>query len=245
MHFLDLTLTRLAENLALDEALLDEAERLEAETLAAGGGEVLRLWESPATAVILGRSSRAGDEANLDLCEAENVPVLRRTSGGCAVVIGPGCLMYSAVLSYERHPQLRILDEAHRFVMQRLQQALAGLLDGVQFAGTCDLTWRGRKFSGNSLRCKRSHLLYHGTLLYDFPVAAIARYLRTPPREPEYRAARPHHDFVTNVPVDPKRLKERLSAAFAASTPRGAWPVEQVAQLMATRYGRPEWHRER
>src|SRR5581483_7530419 len=37
MHFLDLTLPTLTENLALDEALLLEAEE--------GGAEVLRLWE--------------------------------------------------------------------------------------------------------------------------------------------------------------------------------------------------------
>ena len=36
MYFLDLTLPTLAENLALDEALLLDAE--------AGGPEVLRLW---------------------------------------------------------------------------------------------------------------------------------------------------------------------------------------------------------
>ncbi len=40
MRFLDLTLTTAAENLALDEAVLLEAE-------SGRGGEVLRLWPSP------------------------------------------------------------------------------------------------------------------------------------------------------------------------------------------------------
>jgi lipoate-protein ligase A len=236
MHFLDLTLPTLAENLALDEALLEQAE---AESPTA---EMLRVWESPQTAVILGRASRREVEANVAACEDEKVSILRRTSGGCAVVIGPGCLMYSAVLSYELHPQLRILDQTHLFVLQRLQRALSTLLDGVAFHGTCDLTWRGRKFSGNSLRCKRTHLLYHGTILYDFPLPSIGRYLGQPPREPEYRAGRSHEEFVTNVPVDPRRLKQELPRAFDATLQLADWPRERMSQLVASRYAVHEWH---
>src|SRR6188768_2218257 len=114
MQFLDLTLPTLAENLALDEALLDEAE-------ASGGpAECLRFWESAELAVILGRSSRAAMEADLEACRTDNVPVLRRCSGGCAVVIGPGCWVYSVVLSYELRPYLRSIDEVHHFVLGRV-----------------------------------------------------------------------------------------------------------------------------
>ena len=239
MRFLDLTLPSLAENLALDEALLDTAEADGANQ------ETLRLWESPEVAVVLGRASRRADEANLAACELDGVPVVRRTSGGCAVVIGPGCLMYSAVLSYELRAALRMLDQAHRFVMQRLQSALASQLDHVAYQGTCDLTWQGRKFSGNSLRCKRSHLLYHGTILYGFPLELAERYLRRPPREPDYRQGRSHEAFITNVPVDPARLRDSLHAAFAAHEPLEPWPRDLTQQLVEKRYRQPSWHAER
>ena len=64
------------------------------------------MWESSEVAVVLGRSSQIAREANVDACRADNIPILRRCSGGCAVVIGPGCLMYSVLLSYERRPRL-------------------------------------------------------------------------------------------------------------------------------------------
>src|SRR5438067_2221926 len=80
MQLLDLTLPTPAENLALDEALLEAAEAGELT------GDILRLWEMPQVAVILGRSSRASDEVDLAAAEAANVPVLRRSSGGAAVV---------------------------------------------------------------------------------------------------------------------------------------------------------------
>jgi len=130
MHLLDFTLTTPQENLALDEALLDAAEE------AGEPAEVLRFWEVDRPAVVLGRSSKAAEEANLEACRADGVPVLRRCSGGAAIVAGPGCLMYAVVLSYQLHPELRALDLAHRFVLSRLREALLPLVGGVQLRGT-------------------------------------------------------------------------------------------------------------
>lgn len=239
MDFLDLTLPSVSENLALDEALLDEAEAM------GPAAEYLRLWESPEIAVVLGRSSQRLVEANVPACEADQVSIYRRVSGGCAVVIGPGCLLYSVMLSYELRPELRILDEAHRFVLGRLQQAIAPLVPDVTFQGTSDLTWRGKKFSGNSLRCKRSHLLYHGTILYDFPLEKVARYLSPPPREPEYRAGRRHQEFLTNLPSSGKDLHRAIAASFCVKESLSAWPHQRTERLMEDRYGLPDWHAER
>lgn len=236
MQSLDLTLLTLAENLALDEALLDEAE-------ASGHpSECLRLWESTEVAVVVGRSSKVDVEANSSNCAADHVPILRRCSGGCAVVIGPGCFMYSVVLSYDLRPALRSIDAAHRFVLARVAQAIDA---SSSLSGISDLTVSGRKFSGNSLRCKRDHLLYHGTILYDFPLATIARYLRPPPREPEYREGRSHGEFVTNVAVDPSSLRQTLKTAFAADEVLTRWPKARVEELVRQRYDRREWHLER
>src|SRR5262245_11460861 len=97
--------------------------------LAAHDGEVLRLWESTAPFVVLGSSSKYQQEANADTCRADGVPVLRRASGGAAIVTGAGCLMYAVVLSYHARPALRDLDQAHRFMMQTLSKALS--IDGL------------------------------------------------------------------------------------------------------------------
>ena len=59
---------------------------------------VVLLWYVAAWAVVLGRSNPAATEAHLDRCAAEGVPVLRRSSGGGTVLIGPGSLAYSLVM---------------------------------------------------------------------------------------------------------------------------------------------------
>ncbi len=236
MQYLDLTLSTAAENLALDEALLDEAETADAPS------ETLRLWESRQPMVVVGRSSKVHKEVRLDACRELGVPVLRRVSGGAAVLAGPGCLMYALVLDYRLRPELRAVDRAHRWVLGALATALKPHVPGVQYRGTSDLAIGSQKFSGNSARCRREHILYHGTLLYDFPLQLIERCLNMPPRTPDYRTGRAHDSFVTNLPMQADAIRRLLAETFDAREPRDAWPELRVARLAVEKYGRPEWN---
>ena len=150
--------------------------------------------------------------------------------------------MYAVVLSYERYPQLQAVDLAHRYVLGRLATAIGRRVTGVQEAGTSDLALGDRKFSGNSMRCKRRCLLYHGTLLYDFSLALIGRYLRTPPRQPVYRRQRPHGEFLVNLPLDRTALVAAVREAFDSNDTLADWPRERTAQLAAERYSREDWN---
>lgn len=235
MHYLDLTLPTIHENLALDEALLERAE-------AGDDGETLRFWAPSEHAVVVGRSSRVAEEVRSDRCEARGVPVARRISGGASIVTGPGCLMYAVVLNLERRAALRAVQECHRFVLAALARAIGPLRSGVSCRGTSDLAVDFKKFSGNSLRMRRRHVLYHGTLLCDFDLALLEELLGTPPRQPDYRAGRSHGAFVVNLKVPHALLKEAIAAAFDARSPLTDWPVQETAQLVATRYGLRSWN---
>ena len=249
MLFLDHSCATPAENLALDEALLEEADTRQTAGTGEPAGEVLRIWESTSLAVVLGRGCRAEDEVDLVACRRDGVPVLRRPSGGGTVLIGPGSLMYTLVLSCRLRPELRSIDVAHRTVLDRHAGALRPWLPMVRPAGTSDLAFdtpgdtsaRARKFSGNSMRVRRDWILYHGTLLYDFALDALARYLRAPPREPDYRQHREHAEFVTNAPIAASTLRAALAQAWQADRPLEVLPAERVARLVAEKYGRDEW----
>jgi lipoate-protein ligase A len=237
MKLLDLSLDRVSENLALDEALLEMAE---AETVPT---EALRLWESHRVAVVLGRSSKVREEVDLDACRRRSIPVLRRCSGGTSVLIGPGCLMYAVVLSYQRRPELRLIEQAHRFVLERVVAAVSPLVsERVEARGTSDLAIGDRKFSGNSLRCRRNHLLYHGTILYAYPLSLLDECLLTPPRQPEYRLGRSHGQFVANVPVSADALRAALIRAWSTTSEMRGWPRESMRELAARRYEDDAWN---
>lgn len=236
MKLLDLTLETPAENLALDEALLEEAER------AGQPREVLRLWESPQLMIVVGSSTHVADEVDVAACRRLDVPVLRRPSGGSPIVAGPGCLMYSVVLSYQLRPELRLIDRAHRFVLDTIAAVLSKKAPAAKRAGTSDLVIGERKFSGNSLRCKRDHFLYHGTLLYNFPLERIGQLLNMPARQPAYRKQRTHSDFLMNLPLKSHDLRQALRSAFSATEPLSDWPRNFTERLVADKYSRAEWN---
>jgi lipoate-protein ligase A len=240
MKLLDLTLDTPAEDLALDEALLDDAEQ----TDTSSDTEVLRLWEPQQIFVVAGSSSRLAEEVNLDACNARGIPILRRTSGGATIVTGPGCLMYSVVLAYRDRSHLRDIGEAHQFVLGTIAKALRPSAPDIRQAGISDLALGEPplKFSGNSLRCKRDHFLYHGTILYNFSIDEITALLKMPSRQPAYRQARSHHDFLTNLPLERAAVRQALIDAFSAHQPRAQWPRELTAKLATEKYSRPEWN---
>jgi lipoate-protein ligase A len=263
MHFHEHTCEELAENLAWDEALLEGSEEWQGSESSEGaivGNEVLRVWEMPRPCVIVGRASRLDSEVFVDRCSQDNVPVFRRMSGGSSIVAGPGCLMYSVLLSLEKRPECRHLDVAHRTVMERTRSAVQRALErfaiegDIAIKGICDLTWNGFKISGNALRVKRHWLMYHGTILLTMPLEWIERYLRIPPRQPEYRAGRAHDRFVTSLrsAVEPfpnfqSELVREMSHAWDALQPWSEHPLAAsvpslAKEWMEKRYGDPAWH---
>lgn len=225
-----------AEQLAIDEALLDAAN--------AGGltVPVVRTWQAEQPAVVVGSSSRLADEVDLPTCQRLGVPVLRRTSGGATVVLGPGCVMWTVVTPHAEPPPI---DAIHAAMLDPLAAALALAGRPVSRQGTSDLTVslpEGiRKVSGNALRVRRRGVLYHGTLLDDFPLALIGQLLRHPPREPAYRQQRSHDAFLANLSLGRRQIDAAVRAAFGAWRDESDWPQQQAADLVASRYGLASW----
>jgi lipoate-protein ligase A len=238
MRYLDLTLPKLGENLALDEALLLEAE-------GGAGAEVLRCWEWPRPAVVLGSGCVIADDVVEDACRADGIPVVRRSSGGGTVLLGPGCLLFSLVLSLDRSAELASIGRSYRDILGQVRRALEGLQPEMACVGTSDLAAAGRKFSGNAQQRKRHYLLHHGTLLYNFPIALIGQYLRPPRRQPEYRRQRDHEAFLINLPATGSELRDRLRSTWNATADLEDWPKEAVQQLTRAKYCRSEWIRRR
>lgn len=225
LELLDVSLDSPAKNLALDDLLLLEVD-------AGLRKPVLRLWESSQPVVVLGRSSKCAIDVDMDACRAESVPILRRSSGGGTVVLGPGCLMFSVVLKANRiHTSIQAGIE---FVLKRMSSAIKRAGCDVAHAGTSDLIHQTRKFSGNSQRWKRGAFLHHGTLLYDANLEQISRLLRSPERQPDYRRDRSHADFVRNLNVDANRLRQAIIDEWQATTP-AAMPDREKVDLNVTR----------
>ncbi len=238
MNLLDLTLPDAAANLALDEALLLEAEEGRA-------SEVLRLWEAPGYAVVMGAGGSVAIDVNVSACEADRVPILRRASGGGTVVLGPGCLCFTLVLRTDRASGLDLIQPSTRYVLDRILNAVHPIVPESRIEGTSDLTVNGVKFSGSAQQRKRRFFLHHGTLLAGFDLGRLSHYLQPPERQPQYRSARPHAEFVMNLPATIGELKRRLIAEWEPAGDYEPVPLEMVQGLIAEKYGRDAWNRRR
>ena len=172
----------------------------------AGMGEYLWIWEVTEPAIVMGHAADCSLDVNQEACERAGVPILRRTSGGRTVLLNKGCLNYSLILRHEG----RSLRGWYRSILGAVLDA-AGV-DGARCEET-DLTLQSRKFSGCAQRRRRQTLLHHGTILYDFDIAAAGRFLAKPRREPAYRKGRSHSDFLVNVDIHPE-FRQRLATRF-------------------------------
>ena len=179
-----------------------------------GTGGTLRFWESGRAAVIVGFLGALSRQVHEEACLADDVPVIRRSSGGGAVVVARGCLNYSLVLSLEARPELRDVRHSFGAILGRIVEALE--IPGLAVDGDSDLAIDQRKVSGSAQRRGRRALLHHGTFLYAFDVRSIERYLKEPERQPAYRARRRHAAFVMNAPLGPDTIKAAVRRAWDA-----------------------------
>jgi lipoate-protein ligase A len=237
LDLLDATLPTPAENLALDEALLNEAEQ----RIRRGedGAEVLRLWESPAPFVTMGSTGRLAEEVHLERCHSGGIPVLRRSSGGGTVLAGPGCLCYSLILSLDQRPELRDIHGSYRAILTRIAEGLA--VAGLAHQGISDLAIEGRKISGNAQRRKSRSLLHHGTILYDSDLQGMEQFLKAPPRQPEYRAGRSHSEFTVNLGLAAEEIRLRLARCWNARETGSPRQLPDLTALLAEKYANPRW----
>jgi lipoate-protein ligase A len=223
---LDLTLPSPVENLALDEALLEDLEEN-------GSNPVLRFWESDHYFVVLGRSSRLSDDVHVDACREDLVPIWRRASGGGTVLQGPGCLSYAVVVPIRLHADLRDIRLTNVFVLRRIAQALTRWQPAIDLHGISDLAINGRKISGSAQRRRRNALLFHGTILYRMHSRIISRYLKLPKRQPDYRGNRPHAEFLTTIEAPAQEIKRALADAWHAEVELKCWPEARMKGAIA------------
>ena len=157
--------------------------------------------------MVLPRNGSAEAWANLDACAARNIPVLRRDSGGGAVVLGPGCLCVALILSLDARPALADVTASYAALLGAIAETLS--IRHVSVRCT-DLALGNRKFAGHAQRRLRRTLLHHGSILYRFDLGLIDALLPEPPRRPAWRGSRRHREFLTNVPLDRAEMVARI-----------------------------------
>ena len=237
-RFFDHSYPDLASNLALDEALLLDAEDDPASR------PILRIWDPMRLGVVLGASGRLRDDVEVDICRADGVEIGRRSSGGGTVLIGPGTPNLTVILRTDATPAYKHVDMSQIAVLETVAQSLRQLNPEVRVEGSGDLTIGGRKFSGSAQRRLRRWFMIHATILNTAPIEPIARYTKNPARQPAYREGRPHGSFLTRLELPTESLVTAIRHAWGV-TAASESPEDRlhavVRDMVETRFGRVEW----
>jgi lipoate-protein ligase A len=236
LYLVDRSLPRPEENLALDEALLQECDRAVRSDRRVG---YLRIWESPRYFVVLGVSRRLKEDVKVEACREAGVAVLRRASGGGTVLQGPGCLNVTLVLPLDHDPRLSGVKESTCFIAKKIVTALA--VPGGTVKGTSDMVLLDRKFGGSAQKRTPRALMHHVSLLCDFDLERIARYLEEPRKQPEYRRQRTHEEFLINLSLPPGEVRLRLTRICSGMSIRPIQDLPAIDRLVREKYSRAEW----
>ncbi|GIX04675.1 MAG: lipoate--protein ligase A [Planctomycetaceae bacterium] len=208
--FLEARCPSLEAHLKYDEQWLREVDQEPCQAY-------LRVWELTDYAVVLGRSNQPERETHLAACQAAGIPIVRRTSGGGTVLLGPGCLCYSLIVPLPANMS-RDVSRLLALLLSQLVNQFHQIGWEISRQGISDLTWRGRKFAGHAQRWLRRAMLHHGSILYNFDLDAISHFLAHPSREPVYRAQREHRDFLINLPLTRTQLVDVLHQTWCRSS---------------------------
>lgn len=243
-------------NMAVDEALALACER-------GWSPPTLRVYRWAVPTVSLGYSQPLQGEVNLAACHERGIPVVRRPTGGRALLHHRE-LTYS--LAIPIHPGSRNVLHDFRWISHCLLLALRqlgvmatlsrgdrtkGEAGGLCFLSSAryEMTVSGRKLVGSAQRRFNGALLQHGSLLVEIDHETW-KALFPQGRELEARAT------ALRVLLGRSPAWEDLVEAFRAGFEEGAavhlepgrlMPQERtvVRELVVTRYGTPEWTRRR
>lgn len=171
-------------NLAAEEYLLKNFDR-----------PVFRLWRNE-KAVIVGRYQNSHAEINRKFIDENNVPVVRRISGGGAVFHDMGNILFTFA---DKRIQGEDTGEMFRRFTSPVIAALKSLGVNAYLEGRNDLLIDGLKFSGNAVAYHGDRVLQHGTLLFSSSMGDLAGALNTRPEKFVGKAVQSNRARVTNI----------------------------------------------
>lgn len=224
---------------------------------------LMALWRPEGTHVAIGLSQSAEGETTLR--EGVGAGLVRRQSGGGAVLLYPGVLCWEAMARSDYVKRDQGDDGIRASYRALVKPVIAGLERiGVRafVAGVSDLSVElspdmpPRKIAGTAQLRRRDRILVHGSLLVEADISLLADYLSPPSVKPEYRGDRAHIDFcvavreLTPAHPEPGALVAAVAGLVSETAAAGGWDVvapprrldADGERLEKGKYLNPEWN---
>ncbi|MDQ3848742.1 MAG: lipoate--protein ligase family protein [Thermoproteota archaeon] len=224
-----------ALNMAIDEVLIENGEET----------PVLRIYGWRPAAVSIGYFQSMKEEVDLDKCNQMGVDVVRRLTGGGAV-LHEFELTYSFVT--KEYP--RNILESYAWVCEAVVMSLQRMGFDARFVALNDIVIAGKKVSGNAQTRRNEMLLQHGTLLLGVDVDKMFSVLKVPSektRDKIIKDAKERVTSLTGITFDDLTLSLKTSFAikFDANLIADKMSTEEInraRRLAEQKYRSKEWN---
>jgi len=162
-----------------------------------GNGKGFLIWIPDKKYVVLGASNLPEEALFVENVLKDNVVVIKRPSGGQAVVLTPNNLIISVAFTGNKIAQPKaIFRYANLLIISALEYEG---ITGLSMMGISDLAISGKKVLGSAMYRNNDKLVYHAVLNLGEPATTFEKYLKHPVKEPDYRQGRKHVDFVSSL----------------------------------------------
>ena len=150
-------------NIAAEEYLLKNMKK-----------DCFMLWQNE-PCIVVGKHQNTLSEINHRFVRENNIPVIRRISGGGTVFHDAGNLNFTFISGGEREKLV-----SFRKFIDPLVAVLNSLGVPAQFSGKSDIRVNGLKISGNAEHVFKNRVLHHGTLLFSAELSRLKQALKVP-----------------------------------------------------------------
>ncbi|XVF11905.1 hypothetical protein REPUB_Repub08aG0068300 [Reevesia pubescens] len=147
--------------------------------------------------IVMGVSGKPAELLEIESVLRDQVPVIRRFTGGGTVIVDHGIIFVTFICNKEAVHDLQPYPQP---IM-----SWSSLLYSKVFQGIGDFHLRendyvfgNHKFGGNAQSITKNRWIHHTSFLWDFNIGNMT-YLKLPKRAPAYRSARGHLDFICRM----------------------------------------------
>ena len=227
-----------ALNMAIDEALIENI----------GDTPILRIYGWWPAAVSIGYFQSIREEVDLEKCSKIGVDVVRRLTGG-------GAVLHETELTYsfitKQYPEN--IMESYRWICETIVISIKRLGFDASFVPLNDIVVKGKKVSGSAQTRRKGVLLQHGTLLLDLDVDKMFCVLKVPSEKFKDKIIKDVKERVTSLAGTTfeemaSSLKTSFATKFDAKLLADTMSTEEInhAKWLAERkYNSREWNRRR
>ncbi len=144
--------------------------------------------------IIVGKHQNSFSEINYKFVTENNIPVIRRLSGGGTVFHDPGNINFCFITSGAKGELVNFKKYTTPIV-----EFLKSIGINAHLGGRHDILIDGCKISGNASHVFKSRVMHHGTLLFNSKLGSLTQALKNDPLKFKDKSVKSVRSKVTNV----------------------------------------------